>query len=398
MGMESASQLEQRLAAVRGNAPRRSPSVRALAAYASNVDCKLATLGFTARVDFDRLLTATAYQPSFGQSPFAFARGLQFERMLAEHGYAAILGLLREQKAFNVNDARVVNVREMHADSTNSMQLRAQETRALIARIVANDSNAPNLIDGAVLETPIGGIPARFEADAVATKFGDLIHAGEVKSFPVVDERADPDKLGAALDQVSIYILLIKRLVEELGADPAIVSTRAMLITPKNVGMTPTLTEQDVTKRVQRVNRLLSTVPEPMSILDQFAPDEVNFGLIADRSLEPSNRIDTLHRLADRVGTHYRPTCLVSCGNARFCREQEFKKSSPCVTGPEAIRLLPGIESLQRAAELVEGHKPTDNEKPAAQLLARAGRLHDVASATASTRKRSSSNGRHSIR
>jgi hypothetical protein len=374
---EATSQISERLDAIRGGAAHRSPSVRALAAYANNVECNLATLGFTARVDFDRLLKATPFEATFGQSPFAFARGLTFERMLAEQGYRATLELLRDRMGFSVNDARVVNVREMHTDASDRMQLRARETRVLIARILANDPNAPNLIDGAVLETLIGGIPARFEADAVATRFGGLIHAGEVKSFPVVDGRADSDKLGKTLDQVSIYILLAKRLVGELGADPELVSTKAMLITPMNVSMTPTLTQQDVTRRVQRADRLLSSVPDAASIVDGL-PEGLSFGAV-DRTAEPDRRIDALHELADRVGTCYQASCFSNCGNSRFCRDREFRNASPSLAGADAVRLLPGIESLRRAADLVEGARPTPAEKPAAEQLVRAGRLYDAA-------------------
>src|SRR4051812_47396544 len=45
---------------IRGIAPRRSPTVRVLSALAQHTDCNLATLGFLADVDFDRLLTGPA--------------------------------------------------------------------------------------------------------------------------------------------------------------------------------------------------------------------------------------------------------------------------------------------------------------------------------------------------
>src|SRR5207249_2710689 len=68
-------QVEQRLAAIRGVAPRRSPNVRVLAGYAQHTNCNLATLGFAAGVNFDRLLVKTRFQMPFGQSPFAIGRG-----------------------------------------------------------------------------------------------------------------------------------------------------------------------------------------------------------------------------------------------------------------------------------------------------------------------------------
>jgi hypothetical protein len=232
---------DPRLTEIRATAPRRSPNVRVLAAYAIHADCNLATLGFAASVDFDRVLKGTTYEAPFGQSPFAFSRGLAFERMLAQHGYAATLDLLRTRMGFATADARIANLRQGYPPNADGMRVRAHDTQLLIRKILRGASDAPNLIDGAVLETRIGGILARFEADAIAARFGGPIHAGEVKSFPVVDERADADKLAAALDQVAVYLLLTRQLVEHLGGNPDAVSTEAMLITPKNVGLTPTL-------------------------------------------------------------------------------------------------------------------------------------------------------------
>jgi hypothetical protein len=49
------------------------------------------------------------------------------------------------------------------------------------------------------------------------------------------------------------------------------------------------------------------------------------------------------------------------------------------VTGTAALRLLPEIQTLDRAEELTHGAAPTTAEAPAAALLERAGRLYDQA-------------------
>ena len=372
------SQLESRLAAIRAGAPRRSPTVRVLASYAGHADCRLATLGFAAGVDFDRLLARTTYEAPFGQSPFAFSRGVAFERLIAERGYAATLDLLRMKLGFTIGDARIIDLRRAYPKNKDGMRLRASQTRILVRQLVNSHAAAPNLIDGAVLQTSIGGIPARFEADALAARFGGPIHVGEVKSFPVVDGRADPDKLGAALDQIAIYILLTKRLVTEVGGDAGLVSPIGLLITPLNVGLKPTLSKKDVSRNITRMERLLASVPDVRSITEAL-PSAVNFGTVADRTADATRRIDALHDLADRVGTAYTPTCLSTCGNALFCRERAFGAGAPCLTGPHAVRLLPGVRSLQRAAELTDGAPPSADEAPVASHLARAGRLYDAA-------------------
>jgi hypothetical protein len=356
----------------------RSPTVRVLASYASHTDCNLASLGFAARVDFDRLLVGTEFQAPFGQSPFAFSRGINFERLLRANNYATTLRLLQEKMGFAVGDARTINLRQLHVKNRDGMRLRADDTRAIVLKILRQHRDAPNLIDGAVLETTVGGVVAHFEADALAARFSGPIHAGEVKSFPVVDGRADPEKLGAALDQVSVYLLLTKRLVDDLGGDHNLVSPVAMLITPCNVALAPTLSVMDVTKRIARTERLLATVPDAIAIADSL-PSGVDFGVVADKAADPDRRLDAFHDLADLVGTAYNPNCISTCGNALFCRARALKSAATTLSGPNTVRLLPGVSSLIRAAELTDGGNPSAQEAPVAEYLSRAGRLYDEA-------------------
>jgi hypothetical protein len=363
---------------VRGGALERAPNVRVLAGFSAHADCSLAALGFAARVDFDRLLTGTPYEAPFGMSPFAFARGQAFERALAEAGYGPLLSLLREKMGFDVTDARVVNLRGGYPLNREGMRLRAHETRSLLREIARRDPSAPNLIDGAVLETRIGGVPAHFEADSLAARFGGDIHTGEVKSFPVVDGRTEPDKLGSALDQAAIYTLLTARTVEDAGGDPAIVSPKALLITPRNVGLRPTLSVIDVSRRMGRIEQLLAHTPD-IRELARGLPQGTSFGPVADHDAEPGRRIEALHGLADQVGTHYVSSCVTGCGLYRFCRARARACGSPQLVGEKGARLLPGVATLSRAAELAAGAPASAIEQPVAEQLTLAARLYDRA-------------------
>jgi hypothetical protein len=375
--------LEHRLDEIRGGAPRRSPTVRVLAGYAQHLGCSLATLGFTAGVNFDRLLAGTSYQAPFGQSPFALARGNAFENLLRADDYATTRELFRALPGFPASGARVVNLRRGYPKDSTGMSRRAADTLNLLRQIVRGDPAAPHLIDGAVLTAAIGGRTAYFEADALAAFADALVRAAEIKSFPKVDDRVDPEKLAAALDQVAVYILLTRDVVGRLGSDPErLVSDRALLVTPKNVGMQPTLSEQRVTRRIERTRKLLASIPDPAEVV-AAVPAGVSFGPVADTTADRRVRLDVLEDLADRVGTCYEPTCLATCGNAKFCRERAFRAGTPNVTGTSALRLLPEIQTLDRAEELTHGAAPTAAEAPAATLLERAGRLYDQATTLA---------------
>jgi hypothetical protein len=381
--MTTSTLLEKRLEEIRGGAPRRSPTVRALAAYAQHTSCQLATLGFAAGVNFDRLLTGTLLQMPFGQSPFAFSRGLAFEKLLRADDYAATRKLLSALPGFPVTGALVVNLREGYPKNKTAMPRRAADTLKLLQQIVRGDPTAPHLIDGAVLTTTIAGRAAYFEADALAALAQSMVHAAEVKSFPKIDERVDPDKLGAALDQVAIYILLARAAVLKLGGDPErLVSDRALLVTPKNVGMTPTLSEQRVSRRIERNRKLLDSIPDPADVIASV-PHGLSFGLVAETDADERQRLDLLNNFADRVGTCYEPSCLATCGNAKFCRERAFRAGTTNVTGTGAVHLLPEILTLSRAEELTRGAAPSTAEAPAAALLEHAGRLYDEATTRA---------------
>jgi hypothetical protein len=375
--------LERRLADILGKAPRRSPNVRVLAGYAQHINCKLATLGFAAGVNFDRLLVKTRFQMPFGQSPFAIGRGLGFEKLLRADNYSTVRELFRALPGFPTSGARVVNLREGYPKDSTAMPRRAEDTLKLLGQILRGEPTAPHLIDGAVLSATIGARTAYFEADAIAAWAAAMIHAAEVKSFPKVDERVDPDKLGAALDQTAIYILLTRDAVMRLGGDPERqVSDRALLITPKNVGMTPTLSQQRVTRRIERNRRLLQSIPDPADVITSV-PRGLSFGPVADTTVDEPVRLDMLNNLADRVGTCYEPSCLSTCGNAKFCRERAFRAGSVTVAGTGAVHLLPEILTLGRAEELTRGAAPSPAEAPAAALLERAGRLYDDATSRA---------------
>jgi hypothetical protein len=362
----------KRLDEIRGSAPRRAPNVRVLAAFAQNTGCGLAMLGFAAEVDFDRLLDGTRFKAPFGQSPFAIARGRKFEERLRADDYAALRELLSELPGFPASGARVENLR-----TRDPISHRAELTRAQLARIVTGHPDAPHLLDGAVLETHIGGRLAYFEADALAARAAAL-HVAEIKSFARVDGRVDPDKLGAAIDQVAIYSLLSREAIARLGGDPdKFVSNEALLVTALNTGLRPVLSRKDISRQVARARQLLAAVPRAEDVA-ALVPASLSFAPVADKAAEEPKRLHALQVLAGAVGTHYTPDCLSSCGNARFCRERTFRSGSPCLLGTATARLIPGVDTLGRAEELTRGADPTTAaEENAAALLKRAGRLYD---------------------
>jgi hypothetical protein len=229
------------------------------------------------------------------------------------------------------------------------------------------------LIDGAVLTCNIAGKTAYFEADSLAAIAGGRLHVGEIKSFAYTDGRCDPEKFGSACDQAAWYILLCRELMVEIDCDPSTISTQAFIILPKGVGLTPTLVRQEIGDKVARAQRLLEGAPDPIELVKGLA-GKVQFpGLTS----APHERVTDIEVVLDKVGTTYKPACLSDCGLSRLCRSRAHEAGVPQLCGSDIVRSLPGVLSLNRAAELAAGAKPTPAEGPAALALVRAGALYD---------------------
>jgi hypothetical protein len=243
------------------------------------------------------------------------------------------------------------------------------------------DKSAPNLVDGAVLIVQLGGHTGYLETDALALRFNGPIRVGEIKSFPVVDGRADPAKVGAAADQSAVYVLALEDLVAQLGGEPdKIVSSEILLITPLNTGMQPVLHVVDVSRRVAHHRRQLSGAPDLEKLIARI-PE----GLAFPGGKHP-DPVAALSAIAVHTGTSYGPSCLSFCGAARWCRARAREAGDPACLGEGAARLLPGIATLDRAVEISNGAMPDSNENVAVESLRRATRLIEKRSASLATR------------
>jgi hypothetical protein len=364
---------EEKLAKVRGSAPEKRPTVRVLSAATAHSDCRFAMLALASRTDLDKLCDGTYFEVAFGQDPQAFQRGETFERRVKESAYSALIQLLREKAGFPLTSVRIEDLRSRTPPNTEGLKQRAAETRRLLRRIARDASDAPNIIDGAVLTCTIAGRTAYYETDSLAAAASTRLHVAEVKSFPITDGRCDEQKLGAACDQAAWYVLLCRRELSEEGLQPDAVSDEGFVILPQGVGLSPTLLRQNLAARIRRAERLLATAPDPAEILSRLTGDVQFPGL----GVDPQTRLETLERLLDTVGTSYRPDCLQDCGMARLCRGRAHDAGFATLCGSAVVRQLPGVPTLTRAAELSRGAKPGLSEVHVAAALAHAGAVYE---------------------
>jgi hypothetical protein len=353
-----------------------APTVARLAGFASHGHCPTASLAFAEGFDLDRVLQGTEYADPFGQSEFMFERGRMFERLVKQDAgdghcrYGPLLELLRENLGFEAPEARIVNLRQ---ELGTDMAARARRTRRLLGEMADGREGFANIVDGAVLQASVAGDVANYEADGLAFRLGGLLRVVEIKSFPVVDGRADTVALAAALDQGALYILLVRMALEAEGLDPGLASDELVLVTPRNVGLTPTLHLRRVTARIARIRRLLEAIPTVLPAgaaggASRFQDVASGDGRTAEE------RIDSALEICDEVGTEFGAACQ-GCGMYRLCRDRAFRLGAVELAGEEVARGLAGIADLGRAAELAEGGLPTPMEAAAAETLVRTAGL-----------------------
>jgi hypothetical protein len=366
------------LESLQGDAPRAGTSISRIAAWSHNTRCPTASAAFAARVDLDKLLAETEYAPSVGESPFMRQRGQLFEHRVREDGYRDLVAILRSQLGFDRDVVVPLNLKNKYSPNEDGLKKRAEETRKWMGKVLKEDPDAADLIEGAVLPLHLGSYTAYFEADGIGVRTGPIVHGIEMKSWPQVDGRVDdPAKASEALRQLGFYLYLLRNVVSSLGGDPALVSDSGLLVTPRNVGLVPVGGVRDLAREIALAEAVVDRLPRA-SGYSVITATGMSFGSAAPSGGDPPTRLGHLAALTSELGTHYQTSCISSCGLARFCRARRHEAGDAAVCGTNVVRFLPGVTSLGRAAELASGAAPTDDElrSGAPEVLSRAGALY----------------------
>jgi hypothetical protein len=346
--------------AVRGPFPVRRMSARSTAALLDNPGCVRRNVLDTANIDTTRLAAALGGEPQFGQSPFALGRGNRFETRVKENDYSELAEVLRSV-GFEL-PAGLGSVQITAPPGPSAMAMRAERTREVLRAIAQGDLGAPNVIDHGVTQLRVGSSTVYLEQDAVAFRQGDLLRICEVKSFPIVDGSADPEKVGAAARQSAVYVASIQDTLDSMGLDPSLVSTVIVLICPRNYSTRPTAEEVDVARELRALRRQLRRrqgIESHIAALDLSAITRTATG---PEEVHAASLMNVLPK-------RYVPECLSRCDLARVCRAEAQAAGEPELLGADAANLLAGVGSLSEAVELAHRSETAGDQGEVAALL-----------------------------
>ncbi|AGL14740.1 hypothetical protein [Actinoplanes sp. N902-109] len=360
---------------LRGDVPAKRHNARTIAALTGNPGCSRRAVLDAAGVDKPKLAEHIGFPMGFGQSRFALARGNGFEAMLKADGCLLLLSVLSGVLGIDPGDA---GYDDLGADDDATLAARHERTRQLLTAPPSGHGAAqpsPSggeaaaaraaLIDHPLLTLDVAGRTVFLEPDLIAFQARGRLHVVEIKSFAIVDDQADSAKVSAAAVQAAVYVLALRRLLAELGHDPALVSHDVVLVCPRDFSLTPQAVVIDVRKQLATLKRQLTRLAS-VSELAAGLPAGTSF----DVALPPAELVASLRRVEAR----YAPECLSACELAVFCRHESA--GSTAALGRPVRDALGGVETVAEALELAAGTRtPTEEQVEAAALLQAAARL-----------------------
>lgn len=364
--------LDERLAALRGQAPRLAYSARSLAALENNPRCMLRAVLDASGCDKTAIAGHAGYPAPFGQSSFAIARGNTFEAMVKADGCAELLRVLREVLQLTLPEVGYENLEDVGGDGRPEVR-HTRTTQLLVA--AAHGHGEGTLYDHPMLRLFVGGHPVFLEPDLVAFRVGDRFHIVEIKSFPIIDGQADPGQVRSATTQACAYIIALRAMLADAGIGAEAVSDTIVLVAPKDFTNRPTAAFVDARKQVATLTRQLARIERVGDLVD-LLPEGLTFDLATGDDGRPQRPAQELAEALDQVPATYRPDCLNHCEMAMYCRSRARANASLDVLGPAVREQLGGIDTTTMALGLARGQlTPDTDQAEMAVALRHAARL-----------------------
>ncbi|WP_189171119.1 hypothetical protein [Pilimelia anulata] len=349
-----------RLDRVRGRAAPLRHNARTIAALTGNPGCARRAVVDAAGVDKTALAAHVGHPSRYGQSPFAIARGHAFEARLKADGYAALRGVIAAKLPGAAVDGPV---EDLGGESGADHAARYARTRAALA-----DGTA-GLVDHPLLRLTVAGQVVHLEPDLVACRVAGRLHVVEIKSFPILDGRADPPKVAAAATQAAVYVLALRELLTAAGADPAAVATDALLVCPRDFGQQPAGAVLDLRRQVAVLRRQLRRLTRLDALLADL-PAGYTLDLGDPAAPRPAGEVAAA---LGALPARYAPDCLAACELAYHCRAEA--SGSTAALGPAVREELGGVADVRAALALADGAPAAPGQEEAAALLRAAARL-----------------------
>ncbi|MFE1957742.1 hypothetical protein [Streptomyces sp. NPDC059479] len=369
------SQLNDRLAALRGPAPAKGHDARTLAALTANPGCNRRALLDAAGIDKDAIAVHLGKPRPLAKSSLALRSGATFEHQVKADGCAELLRLLRDVLDLPLPEAAHTDLAVVGTQDA-SPQVRYIHTRNAVLEALRSTSPARTLLDHPILQLTVAGHPVYLEPDVVAFQIDGVFHIIEIKSFAVVDQQASGAKVAAAVTQAAAYVLALRELLGKEDIDRDRVSHNVILVTPRNFTRRPTASVVDARKKIAALTRQLNRLIRVEPLLDAL-PAHTTFDLALDQDKRPTRDPKELTAALQATTTRYTPACRHFCDLAYVCRGEARDDGLIDVLGSDISDDLGGIDHIGTALRLADGTRtPAADQADLAAALQHAHAVH----------------------
>ncbi|WP_088284637.1 hypothetical protein [Kineosporia sp. A_224] len=326
--------------------------------WAKNPTCDANTLSAVHNVRLDEAAKAVGLEVSFGQSPFAIARGNRFEAGLFHDDAQKLRQALERKKCLPDGSSGLLDLRLKLNGGTRvtTIDQALRKTEDWLRRIAADPASAESIVAAPMIKIPKGVIlpEALLIIDAVTvTTTVDgrpRVTVGEVKVFPDRGGHTDPQQLASARAQAGVYEHAMRLAVDALGlTDEIEISTHGFLVFTWPGSNSPSVrANEDLTYQAIRAERGFDRL------------EQVALGVVRDDDFSADNPA-LIKRVLD-APTDYSEACLSFCDLAPRCHARATAADDPILLGGEVARFL-GETTISRALELMAGVEPADDRE-----------------------------------
>ncbi len=290
--------------------------------------------------------------PTMGQSPFALARGRQFERILFARDAATLIAELIKQGVLPTGSSGFADYRlRLNGGRARTPDDALSLTAEVLRTAAAHPKRAPALVAGATVTIP-GGVmlpKATLVLDVLAIRAGrqrpELV-VGEIKTYPDRAGYTDARELATARAQAGVYVHGLELVLAELGLGGAFdVQRDGFLVLSRPGSNQPSVrANEDLRYQAERARRGFELLRAAAEAVDPMPDPEAASGYDAVRA----------------AATAFDETCMAFCDRAATCRQRALDGGQPAVLGRDVARFL-GATSLTRSVELLGGAVPADD-------------------------------------
>lgn len=326
--------------------------------WAKNPTCDANTISAVHNVRLDKAAERAGIPTSFGQSPFALARGNTFEAGLFVNGAQRIREALERKKCLPNGSTGFLDLRlKMNGGKVVlSVDDALAKTGEWLRELADPNSSPATIVAAPMLKIPRGVIlpEAILIIDiATVTDASDgrrLVTVGEVKVFPDRGGHTDPHQVATARAQAGLYRRAFELAIADLRVDEyvAISPTGFLVFTWPGSNQPSIRANEDLTYQAIRAERGFARLEEVAASIVREADWSADLPVLLDRVLD--------------APTSYSEACLSFCDLAPRCHANALAADDPVVLGDDAKRLL-GSTTVGRALELLNGAAPADERE-----------------------------------